>query len=162
TVPGGHMRGPGRAQTTFALECHLDLCARALGLDPLELRVRNAHVTPRHTRTGEPGSVPKSREVLRAAGAAIGWDQPQAPGVGRLTRIGNRMIELLGDRLLTRLGTLVASELGVADDDIVPEPGGLRIAGDRFLSLADAMKLAGEELSELIAYERDPADGVHA
>lgn len=38
----GQMRGFGTPQSTFALECTLDELAARLGLDPLELRQRNA------------------------------------------------------------------------------------------------------------------------
>jgi CO/xanthine dehydrogenase Mo-binding subunit len=41
--PGvGAYRAPGAPQATFALESHMDAMARALGLDPLEFRLRNA------------------------------------------------------------------------------------------------------------------------
>ena len=79
TVPCGHMRAPGEAQPMHAVECHMDLCARAMGIDPLDLRLINAPDHPRETETGEPGTVPKAREVLRAAAEAIGW-QKQGPG----------------------------------------------------------------------------------
>jgi CO/xanthine dehydrogenase Mo-binding subunit len=43
--PGsGAYRAPGAPQATFALESHMDALARALGLDPLEFRLRNAVV----------------------------------------------------------------------------------------------------------------------
>jgi aldehyde oxidoreductase len=38
----GQMRGFGTPQATFALECTLDELAEQLGLDPLELRLKNA------------------------------------------------------------------------------------------------------------------------
>ncbi len=38
----GQMRGFGTPQSTFALECTLDELAARLGLDPLEIRLRNA------------------------------------------------------------------------------------------------------------------------
>ncbi|MFN2225866.1 MAG: xanthine dehydrogenase family protein molybdopterin-binding subunit, partial [Anaerolineae bacterium] len=38
----GQMRGFGTPQSTFALECTLDELAARLGLDPLDLRLRNA------------------------------------------------------------------------------------------------------------------------
>ena len=41
-VPGGHMRAPGEVQALFAGESHVDLIAREMGLDPIELRLRNA------------------------------------------------------------------------------------------------------------------------
>jgi len=42
TVPKGHMRAPGATQVTFAVECMMDRAARALELDPVEFRLRNA------------------------------------------------------------------------------------------------------------------------
>jgi len=42
TVPGGHARTPAQPQNAFAAEGHLDLIAEALGIDPFELRLRNA------------------------------------------------------------------------------------------------------------------------
>jgi carbon-monoxide dehydrogenase large subunit len=41
-VPSGYFRAPGEVQTLFAVESHMDVMARALGLDPLEFRLRNA------------------------------------------------------------------------------------------------------------------------
>ena len=40
--PSGPMRGPGLPQTRYAVETQLDLAARDLGMDPVELRLRNA------------------------------------------------------------------------------------------------------------------------
>ncbi|MFI5909408.1 xanthine dehydrogenase family protein molybdopterin-binding subunit [Dactylosporangium sp. NPDC051541] len=65
------MRAPGEAPGMVALECALDELAEALGLDPIELRVRN-----------EPGAEPEggtpftSRhyvECLRAGAERFGW-----------------------------------------------------------------------------------------
>lgn len=94
SVPGGHMRAPGEAQPMHAIECHLDLCAQAMGIDPLELRLRNAPTHPRETRGGEPGSVPRGREVLLRAAEAIGWSEPRPDGIGRgiaLVEVGNSL-----------------------------------------------------------------------
>jgi CO/xanthine dehydrogenase Mo-binding subunit len=41
-VPSGYFRAPGEVQTLFAVESHMDEMARALDLDPLEFRLRNA------------------------------------------------------------------------------------------------------------------------
>jgi CO/xanthine dehydrogenase Mo-binding subunit len=41
-VPSGYFRAPGEVQTLFAVESHIDEMARALDLDPLEFRLRNA------------------------------------------------------------------------------------------------------------------------
>jgi CO/xanthine dehydrogenase Mo-binding subunit len=42
TVPAGHARAPSQPQHTFAAESHLDLIARAMQIEPVELRERNA------------------------------------------------------------------------------------------------------------------------
>src|SRR5829696_8227345 len=41
TVPSGAIRGYGLTQTVYAVECAMDELARALGMDPFELRQRN-------------------------------------------------------------------------------------------------------------------------
>jgi putative selenate reductase molybdopterin-binding subunit len=76
------MRGPGEAQTAYALECHLELTARELSLDPLRFREQNAARGPRPAgaRLGPPA---RAREVLLAAAEAIGWHEPRPPDVGR-------------------------------------------------------------------------------
>lgn len=40
--PAGGYRAPGTPQSAFAMESQMDLLARALGIDPIELRIRNA------------------------------------------------------------------------------------------------------------------------
>lgn len=40
--PSGAMRGHGMPQPRFAVECQMDMIAEDLGLDPVELRLRNA------------------------------------------------------------------------------------------------------------------------
>jgi CO/xanthine dehydrogenase Mo-binding subunit len=41
TIPGAHVRAPADVQIFFAWEQHVDLIARDLGIDPIELRLRN-------------------------------------------------------------------------------------------------------------------------
>ncbi len=41
TVPGGPLRAPGSGQVHWARECHVDSVAARLGMDPVELRLRN-------------------------------------------------------------------------------------------------------------------------
>ena len=52
-VPFGAFRGFGAPQTLFALERHMDVIARALGLDPVELRRRNLLRDGQSTATGQ-------------------------------------------------------------------------------------------------------------
>lgn len=66
-------RGHGGPQGRFAIESQLDLIARDLGLDPLEIRLRNARkagtVLPNGDRLDSCGLDP----CLRKAAEAIGW-----------------------------------------------------------------------------------------
>ena len=83
TVPCGHMREPGGAQPIQAIEHHLDLCARALGLDPVDIRLINAPIEPRPADKGGAGTRPKAQEALRVAAEMLGWHAPKPAHVGR-------------------------------------------------------------------------------
>jgi len=92
TVPCGHMRAPGGAQPVQAIEMHTDLCAREMGIDPLELRIINSPSHPRHEGHGGAGTLPKAKEALRRTAEALDWGSPRPPNVGRgiaLIDIGN-------------------------------------------------------------------------
>ena len=67
------MRAPGDAIGIFALECAMDELAEALGLDPVELRLRNdTEVDPeRHI----PFASRHLAEALRQGAARFGWDK---------------------------------------------------------------------------------------
>lgn len=65
------MRGPGESPGTFALESALDELACALGIDPVELRVRNhAEVNPAN---GKPWSSKHLLECYRLGAEKFGW-----------------------------------------------------------------------------------------
>jgi CO/xanthine dehydrogenase Mo-binding subunit len=53
TPPNGAFRGFGAPQTQFAMECQMDRIAEKLGLDPAELRRRNAYEIGDVTPTGQ-------------------------------------------------------------------------------------------------------------
>lgn len=53
TPPNGAFRGFGAPQTLFAIEVHMDRIADALGMDPVELRRRNALRPGDTTATGQ-------------------------------------------------------------------------------------------------------------
>ena len=84
TIPCGFMRGPGSPQAVFAVESHMDMIAQELGIDPLDLRRRNALSEGDATPTGQVLHKVRAQETLDAAAEAIAWDTPK-PGlyVGR-------------------------------------------------------------------------------
>src|SRR3954467_2271934 len=63
------MRGFGAVQTCFAAEAQMDKLAAALGIDPVELRLRNALGPGDVLPTGQPitGSLPVAEVIRRAA-----------------------------------------------------------------------------------------------
>lgn len=53
TVPVTYYRAPSTPQSHFAVESQIDLCARAIGIDPLQFRIQNAAVEGDMTPGGE-------------------------------------------------------------------------------------------------------------
>ena len=83
TVPAGHARAPGQPQNAFAAESHIDLIARELGIDPLELRKRNALRPGDLDVLGEHWDNPLAPEVLARLDRGSGWGTPLPPDHGR-------------------------------------------------------------------------------
>lgn len=81
----GWMRGPGAPNGQFALESALDTLAYQLGLDPLEIRLRN--YADREPDTSKEWSSKRLRECYQAAAERIGWHQ-RNPQVGSMRENG--------------------------------------------------------------------------
>jgi xanthine dehydrogenase YagR molybdenum-binding subunit len=81
-LPGaGPMRAPGEASGTLGLECAMDELAERLGLDPIELRIRNEpEVDP---ETGKPFSMRQLVRCMTEGAAQFGWDR-RNPTPGRV------------------------------------------------------------------------------
>src|SRR5262249_39979428 len=72
----GWMRGPGHAEGSFAMESAMDELSYALGLDPVELRIRNhAGVSP---VSGLPWSSYGILECYRQGAERFGWSNRSA------------------------------------------------------------------------------------
>ncbi|OQA45459.1 MAG: putative xanthine dehydrogenase subunit D [Chloroflexi bacterium ADurb.Bin325] len=78
-VPGAAFRGFGGPQGHFAAESQMDRLAEALGMDPVELRLRNVLTDEKLLTTGTPipGGVGLTETIIAAATAA-GWTQDVA------------------------------------------------------------------------------------
>ena len=83
-VPCGHMRAPGKPQVAFAVESHMDMMAKELGLDPYEFRLRNILKDGDANPVGETLQHIRAEATLRQAAEAIGWSRTdKQPHVGR-------------------------------------------------------------------------------
>ncbi len=80
----GSYRAPSGPQANFACESQMDMMADALGLDPLDFRLRNIVRDGDEGPTGQLLSAVGLEECLTRAAAAIGWRDPKAgPGRGK-------------------------------------------------------------------------------
>ena len=71
--PAGPMRSPGEASGTLSLECAMDELAEKLGMDPVELRIRNEpEVDPEN---GRPFSQRQLVRCLKEGAQMFGWDR---------------------------------------------------------------------------------------
>jgi xanthine dehydrogenase molybdenum-binding subunit len=77
----GSFRGYGNLQATFAVEQQIDELAAMLGLDPLEMRLKNAQVPGEVTPQGMHFKTCGLRECLLTATRASGWREKHAEGV---------------------------------------------------------------------------------
>lgn len=112
-------RGFGNPQIHFASEVQVDRLADALGLDPIELRLRNALETGERWLGGAPVESGTLRACLERAREAASWSQrrtPTPPAPGKRRGIGvaavGHVSALLGSSATVRLnedGTVTVS-----------------------------------------------------
>jgi CO/xanthine dehydrogenase Mo-binding subunit len=136
TIPGCFIRSPGDVQLMFGLESSLDMVAHELGIDPLDMRRRNAVGPGDVDVQGYPFLEPRAHDVLDLLERESGWRTPLCAGRGRgmaLTvrhiGVGATSVQLLpqssghidvrtgtteqGMGILTVLQRVVAIELGI-------------------------------------------------
>jgi len=146
SVPGGFVRAPGDVQIVFALESAVDLIAREIGVDPLELRMLNAardgDVDIEHHSFADARGVEVLETVKRES--AYGTALPPGRGVGvalSVRHIGAGKTSLAlrpnadgsidihtgvteqGMGILTVIQRVVAAELGIDDALVRPARG---------------------------------------
>jgi xanthine dehydrogenase YagR molybdenum-binding subunit len=146
------MRAPGVAPGSFALESALDEAAERLGIDPLELRIRN--FADRDQQNDKPWSSNSLLECYRVAAERFGWaNRPAAGSAGdgrwrigwgmatacygvhhqpcrarvRLEPDASLLVQCgtqdMGSGTYTVLGQMAADGLGVAMDQVTVELG---------------------------------------
>lgn len=152
-MTAGSVRAPGEAVGMLALECAMDELADAIGLDPVELRLRN--IPERHPSQGIPYSSRKLAECLTQGAERFGWNgADRAPcsrregewwiGTGmataarvhnlneaearvRLCPDGTAIVESdmtdIGTGTYTVLGQIAAEMLGLNPDDVLVRLG---------------------------------------
>jgi xanthine dehydrogenase YagR molybdenum-binding subunit len=87
-VPNTFMRAPGESVGTYALESAIDELAHELGLDPIEVRMRNE--PERDPTSGMPFSTRNLREAYRVGAEKFGW--ARRPATPRTRRDGRHLV----------------------------------------------------------------------
>lgn len=87
TQPGGQFRGYGTPQVSFAVESQIDEIAEELGIDPLELRLKNLGLEYHSTLCGYEVTTSRLRDCLEAVRDTMDWERlkmnrPVGRGVG--------------------------------------------------------------------------------
>lgn len=88
TVPSTAFRGFGMPQLSWAVESQMNEASKLLGLNPLDIRLRNL---PAKGEILIPGDIPVDGEWeqgLRKAAEMIGWGNPKEKNTGRGIAIG--------------------------------------------------------------------------
>src|SRR5438105_922499 len=84
--PAGALRGFGIPQLVWAYECHTDMIARELGIDPIEFRRRNLLRERRPQATGTRMKDAALEKVLERLEALLDWKQPLDRGTGSIKK----------------------------------------------------------------------------
>ncbi len=78
TLPSGPCRSFGISQPQFAIESQMDMISEKLGVDPIELRLKNAHRTGDVTVLGQKISSCGLPECLKKVEDNTGWQEKRA------------------------------------------------------------------------------------
>jgi CO/xanthine dehydrogenase Mo-binding subunit len=89
-LPGGQARAPGEPQGFFAGESHIDLVARAIGMDPVAFRMQNMVKDGEQLVSGATYRDVRASEALQAAADGAGYATPKPANVGRGVAMGYR------------------------------------------------------------------------
>ncbi|MCG9917382.1 MAG: xanthine dehydrogenase family protein molybdopterin-binding subunit [Phenylobacterium sp.] len=130
----GAMRAPGEASGMLSLECAMDELAEQLGLDPIELRLRNEPETD--PETGKPFSTRQLVRCMTEGAQRFGWDR-RNPKPGQV-RDG---------RWLVGLGMAAA----IRGNFLLPAKAGVRIDADGTLTLRQGMTDIGTGTYTILA-----------
>ncbi|MFI8191968.1 xanthine dehydrogenase family protein molybdopterin-binding subunit [Streptomyces sp. NPDC085946] len=159
-----YMRGPGYATAAFAIESALDELAHELGIDPIELRLRNE--TAQDPSNGLPFSTRRLRECLRVGADVFRWDRRDpAP---RATRDGDWLIGTgvaVGCYDTLRLGAQARVRLD-ADGTALVESASSDMGPGTYTSMtqlaADALGLNIRKVTFRLGDSRMPVSPPHA
>lgn len=141
-------RAPGGPPVAFAIESALDDIARQLGIDPIELRLRNAVRNGDASLMGTPHRSIALAETLEAARAHPHWSAPLGEGEGRGVAAGYWM----------NAGLTSTASVSVGDDgSVTVATGSPDIGGSRASMAMMAAEVLGQPYEKVRAIVADTA-----
>lgn len=121
--PARPFRAPGHPQAAWALEQMMDALAEKIGMDPVELRLKNIPSYSQGREGNPPYTTTGLRECLAEGAKAFGWEQAR-----------KRSIESKGNSHLKR-GVGVASGLWFAGGGNPPSTAAVKLFSDGSVNL---------------------------
>jgi CO/xanthine dehydrogenase Mo-binding subunit len=109
--PAGAFRGYGINQAAWAYETQMDMIAERMGIDPLELRMKNLLEDGDTVMTGEPMEDAHFKELLGAAASWIGW-RPDEPVERNGTRVRAKGLSTIIKGTVTPSTSTAVAKLG--------------------------------------------------
>lgn len=85
---GGPQRGHGHVNLNFASESQLDMVAEAIGIDPMELRAKNAMIPNYELPSKHKISSCELKQSIVKAAEAIGWKEKRGKGREKKRGVG--------------------------------------------------------------------------
>ncbi len=125
----GSYRGYGTTQVTWACESQMDMIAQKLGIDPLEIRLKNAYVEGDLYINGQILHGVGLKDTLEKATREIGWGEVNQRSSGTKRR-GKGMAVILKGTLTPTSSSVVVKMNQDADVTVIcttPETGGGQI-----------------------------------
>lgn len=97
TVPAGAFRGFGAPQVAFAYDSHLDMIARRLQIDPLDLRLKNLLARGEEHARGDTPIDCDLKGALKRVAEAIGWQKEVEGSKGSRVKRGKGIAACVKD-----------------------------------------------------------------
>jgi xanthine dehydrogenase YagR molybdenum-binding subunit len=169
-ITPGALRGPGKNPSAYGIECAMEELAYQIGMDPLELRLKN--YADHDYQSGKPWSTRRLREALTEGADAFGWSRRsheprsmrdgktlvgwgigcgtfpviRAPSSAMIRILANGRVEVvssaidMGQGTYTILAQTASEAIGVPVDQIDVHLGDSRLPGS---AIAGGSMLAG-------------------
>ncbi|MDB5453398.1 MAG: xanthine dehydrogenase, partial [Caulobacteraceae bacterium] len=156
--PPGPMRAPGEAPGMLSLECAMDELAETLGLDPVELRLRNEPAMD--PETGKPFSIRQLARCMTEGAERFGWNR-RNPTPGQV-RVGRWHVGLgMAAAIRGNFQRPAKAGLGIAADGIVTLRQGMTDIGTGTYTIlaqitAETMGVPLEQVRVELGDSRDP------